>query len=91
MSKILGQEQIKENVQYDYVNMIKKSWTYGKLTEKERNKLIEMIYSKRTENCLKGTYKQRWEILQIIYESFLMGLNYEPIGWREDTEEIPLF
>ena len=74
-----------------FVEMIMKSWTFDKMTENERQRIIDFIYSKRTESCLKGTYKQRWEILQAIYNSFLMGLDYKPIGWRENPEEIPLF
>lgn len=74
-----------------FVEMIMKSWTFDKMTENERQRIIDLIYSKITEDCLKGTYKQRWAILQAIYNSFLMGLDYKPIGWRESLEEIPLF
>ena len=74
-----------------FVEMIMKSWTFEKMTENERQRIVDFFYSKRTEDCLKGTYKQRWEILQAIYNSFLMGLDYKPIGWRENLEEIPLF
>ena len=81
----------KEKVRDYFTDMIKQSWTYAKMTESERKRIVDMIYSKRTEDCLKGSYKQRWEILQAIYNSFLMGLDYQPIGWREDLDEIPLF
>jgi hypothetical protein len=81
----------KEKVRDYFTDMIKQSWTYAKMTESERKRIVDMIYSKRTEDCLKGNYKQRWEILQAIYNSFLMGLDYQPIGWRENLEERPLF
>lgn len=81
----------KEKVRDNFINMIKQSWTYAKLTEEEKNRILKVLYSTQAERCLKGTYKQRWEILQAIYHSFLMALDYTPIGWREEQEEIPLF
>ena len=69
----------KENVLNDYLVMIKNSWTYEKLIK-------NIFYSIRTENALKGTYKQRRAVLDAIYFAFLKGLNYEPIGWRENEE-----
>ena len=76
----------KENVFDDYLVMIENSWTYKKLTEKEKENLKNIFYSIRTENALKGTYKQRRAVLDAIYFAFLKGLNYEPIGWRENEE-----
>lgn len=81
----------KENVLEDFVKMTEQSWTYEKMTQKEKDRLTEVFYGGTIENSLKGTYKQRWEILQAVYYSFLMGLDYTPIGWREDLDEIPLF
>lgn len=80
----------KENVIKNFIEMIKVSWTYEKLTSSEKDNFEEVIYSERTKRALKGTYIQRWEILQAIYMSFLMALNYEPLGWRVN-EEVPLF
>ena len=81
----------KENALNNFYEMIKQSWTYAKLTEHEKAQFKIVLYSRQVEKCLKGTYKQRWEILQAIYSSFLMALDYTPIGWREDLDEIPLF
>lgn len=91
MSKILGKEQIKENATGKFYENIKKSWTYERLTTEEKNRFEKVIFSTQIQNCLKGTYKQRYEILNSIYHSFLMALDYTPIGWRENTENIPLF
>ena len=57
--------------------------------EEEKDRLAEVFYGGTVENSLKGTYRQRWAILQAVYYSFLMGLDYNPIGWRENLEEIP--
>lgn len=76
----------KENVKENFMEMIKESWTYAKLTETEKKHIQETIYSAITESALKGTYKQRYEILQAIYSSFLSALDYQPIGWRENED-----
>lgn len=83
-------EKVKENVLQDFINMIEKSWTYDRLTEKEKENLQAVFESVQITNALKGTYKQRWEILQVAYTSFLYALNYTATGWREQ-EETPLF
>lgn len=74
----------KEKAYNDFFEMIKTSWTFQKLTEKEKENLRDILFSVRLENALKGTYKQRRAVLDAIYFAFLKGLNYEPIGWREN-------
>jgi hypothetical protein len=70
-----------------FQNVIKKSWTWQKLTEEEQQRFIDMnVFDK-----IKGTDKQRVEWFNTIYHSFLVGLDYKPIGWREEDEEIPMF
>lgn len=49
----------------------------------EKERLRDLIYSDRVIEIQKGTYKQRWCVLQAIYYAYLLGLGYEPIGWRE--------
>lgn len=74
----------KENVLNDYKKMIINSWTYQKMTTNERERLQEVFNDIQTREALKGSYKQRWEILQAIYTSYLMGLNYNGFNWREN-------
>lgn len=83
-------KKIKENVLIDFKKMIFNSWTFDKMTMQERQKLFETLYNIQTQNALKGTYKQRWEILQAIYTAYLNGLGYTDFNWRE-TEKAPLF
>ena len=69
-----------------FQNIIKKSWTWQKLTQEEQQRFIDMdVFDK-----IKGTDKQRVEWLNTIYTAFLSALDYKPIGWREE-EEIPMF
>lgn len=80
----------KKNALPKFWDITKKSWTYEKLTKKEKEKLKEVIFSTRTENALRGSFQERWDILQSIYFGFLMALDYEPINWRSE-EKGPLF
>jgi len=76
--------KIKENAQADWTDMIIKSWTWAKLTDEEKNRFGDEINKSITQKeVIKGTYRQRWEILNALYSMFLEGLGYKPIGWRE--------
>lgn len=70
-----------------FQNVIKKSWTWERLTEDERKRFIGMNVFDR----IKGNDRTRAEWLCTIYESFLTALDYESIGWRKIEEEIPQF
>lgn len=78
----------KENTLQDFYNMILNSWTYNKLTKEEIDKFDELMEHTRTQDALKGTYNQRWEILQAIYGAFLYGCGYNGPEWREKDERI---
>lgn len=78
----------KENALNDFYKMIKNSWTYAKMTEKEQEKLSATLFlNVPVENALKGTYEQRWAILQAIYAAFLNGIGYNDFSWREEVKE----
>lgn len=55
--------------------------------ENAKKDFIDMIEKSwidvRTEKALKGSYNHRWDILQIIYHSFLKGCGYTDFNWRE--------
>lgn len=70
-----------------FQNVIKKSWTWDRLTEEERRRFIDMDVFDR----IKGNNKTRVEWLNTIYDSFLSALGYKPIGWREAEEEVSRF
>ena len=91
MGKIVGEKQIKENALDNFYENIKKSWTYKRLTKEERERLEITLFSPVVVNNLKGTYGQRYRMLLAIYHSFLMALDYKPIGWREEEKDLPLF
>lgn len=68
----------------DYIErVIKKSWTWDKLTEEERQRFLNM----NVFDMIKGNDRTRIEWLNTIYSAFLNALEYKPIGWRETEEE----
>ena len=85
----MGKE--KEKAYNDYIEILKNSWTFQKLTEKEKENLRDILFSVRLDNALKGTYKQRRAVLDAVYFAFLKGLDCEPIGWRENGENCANF
>lgn len=87
-------EKIKENATREFMEMIEKSWTWDRLTEKERKAFsatIDNIEHDRNAS-FRGTFDQRWFQLNNVYSAFLNALGYleDPIGWRE-PKRVPKF
>lgn len=71
------------NAVEDYFQrVIKKSWTWEKLTEEEQQRFIDMNVFDR----IKGNDDTRIEWLNTIYQAYLTALDYNSIDWREETE-----
>ena len=71
------------NAVEDYLQrVIKRSWTWEKLTEEERQRFIRMNVFDR----IKGNDATRVEWLNTIYQAYLTALGYKTIGWREESE-----
>lgn len=82
----------KDFVFTDFLEMIKKSWTYKRLTEEEQAKIHCILLDSRTSENIKGSYNQRWNALNALYYAFLIALDYTPTGWREPADNmIPAF
>lgn len=88
-------ERTKETALRDFIEMIEKSWTWKRLTNKERADVLDRFSFETLskEGAAKGSRKQRWAVYQAIYSAFLMGCGYKPSGWREteSAEPVPLF
>jgi len=81
----------KENAVNEFIQMIRKSWTYDRLTDKERSRLMDAFVF-AANSAIKGTFEQRWAVLHVVYNSFLMGVGYNGPGWREPyPEEVTAF
>ena len=66
-----------------YIDMIKKSWTYDKLTDDEKARLNYVFKWSEEQGLIKGSFKDRWDTLQVLYTSYITALGYSPLGWRE--------
>lgn len=73
--------QPKEQAQADFMEMICKSWTWGRLTDAERTEFTDTL--RRYNNDLIGNYRQRYTAYNAMYGAFLAGVGYKPLGWRE--------
>lgn len=83
-------ERNKENTIADFMSMIKKSWTYDKMTNNERGLFMDSVIWANEQNIIKGDYRTRWDILQGLYYTFLTAIGYSGSKWREpNPDEIP--
>ena len=75
----------KEEALNDWLTMIRKSWTWNRLTSKEQAKFLTLLenITHRSSHPVIGTYRNRWEVLQVVYEGFLDGCGYDGMNWRE--------
>ena len=66
----------KEQAAADFLEMIRGSWTYERLTEDEASQLerfLEELASPDGERAVRGSYKDRWRELNNVYHAFLLG------------------
>jgi hypothetical protein len=74
----------KENAVNDFMQMTKESWTYARLTENERFAWEESVSWAVDHKVISGKYSQRYEILNALYYTFLLGVGYTGWKWREE-------
>ena len=88
----MNNTKIKENAYTDWFEMIFNSWTWERLTDDEKTTFTNRMDGWcNYRGLLIGTYKQRWEILNEMYNIYLLGIGYNSSNWRENTEENPKF
>ena len=75
----------------DYLEMISKSWTWARLTEKEREQFKGLLEHPCSAAVIKGNSKQRWEACEALYHTFLEGLGYDPLEWRDAQPTVSTF
>ena len=75
----------KEDAVNDFLEMIYESWTYNRLTEDEKYRFDKAVTFCTEIGDVKGTWKQRWSIMQMVYEAFLDGVGYDGPNWREEA------
>ena len=76
----------KEQAIEDFIQMIKESWTYQRLTKKEQDNFISHLYWERTSKIIKGSYLERYNLLNDLYWFYLLGIGYTDFTWREKVQ-----
>jgi hypothetical protein len=74
----------KENATLDFIERIKESWTWARLTEQEKKRFEDSVIWSINQNVIVGTYKQRYHTLNALYHIFLQGVGYTDWKWREE-------
>ena len=74
----------KENTAIRFLSMICRSWTFERMTAKEKERFVQTVLDAVHYDRIKGAYNARWEILQNMYTAFLNALGYmdNPGDWR---------
>lgn len=84
----------KNNAVIDYLETVKNSWTYQKMTPKEQRQIRKALMFADCQDLVSGSYLQRQKQCIAIYTAFLYALDYDEYNasWRETEEtERPLF
>lgn len=80
----LSEPKDKNLAQQDWLDMISKSWTWARLTEKEKEQFKGLFEHPQSNAVIKGNYEQRWDACEALYRTFLVALGYDdPLNWRE--------
>lgn len=75
----------KEAALDDFIDVIMRSWTWGRMTGEERERFIDALErADRIHKVITGSYQKRRETCQALYNAFLLALGYSGGFWRED-------
>ena len=76
----------KENTLETFLTNIKQSWTWAKLTDKEKKIFESRLRVNQAQNLIQETYRQRYNAYTAMYDMFLAGLGfYENFRhWRKE-------
>ena len=81
--------ETKENAAVHFLAMVCRSWTFDRMTDREKHNAIDAILFTLEQSLLSGSFNQRWKQLQAVYNAFLLGLGYDGPNWREPDEDAP--
>ena len=75
----------------EWLEMISKSWTWARLTEKEKEQFKSLLEHPCSAVVIRGNYEQRYEACEALYHTFLEGLGYDPLEWRDAQPTVSTF
>ena len=70
-----------------HADMITRSWTYSRMTEKEKDGWFNVAHDAVEQGVITGTYDHRFKILNALYSAYLNGIGYSGHTWREPNPE----
>lgn len=74
----------RENIKHNFLQSLQNAWTWKLLTMEEKERITNALnFSMLFGNKTKDVYIE----LNTIYNAFLLGLDYKPIGWRENKQK----
>ena len=75
----------RENTLHSFLANIKESWTWAKLTDRERRLFESRLRTSTTQKLIQGTFHQRYAAYTAMYDMFLAGLGYyeDCMNWRD--------
>lgn len=76
----------KENALLHHLAMTCRSWTFARMTQKEKENCVNSFLWANEQNLIKGSFDARWATMQAIYDAFLSALDYndDPMKWRDE-------
>lgn len=77
----------KDNAFLHGLSMFCRSWTFGRMTDDERERCINSFLFANDQGMIKGTFTDRVQIMNAIYHAFLQGIGYNNFNWREPGNE----
>ena len=78
----------KNLAQQEWLDMIKKSWTWAKLSAEEQEQFLGLLEHACSRVVIKGDYEQRWDACEALYFTFINALGYDPLHWRESQPTV---
>lgn len=74
----------KENAFSNALRMVGRSWTFGRMTQEEKENCVKAFLWAEEQGLIVGDYARRWKTMQAIYNAFLTALGYydNPVNWR---------
>ena len=83
-AKIDALPKEKENAFLQHLSMTCRSWTFCRMTARERENLVNSFLWANEQGLIKGDWNARWHTMQAMYAAFLAALDYDhdPGDWR---------
>ena len=78
----------KENALAHFLAMTCRSWTFGRMTQEEKERCINAFLWAAEQGHIKGNFQARWDTMQAIYYAFLNALGcHDAFDWRAPEKQ----